>query len=96
MVQEVSRPAREEAPSQGWGWHGRFRHGPVVAGWVTVVFFLGIVADRVASGHYITHVPDIVLVAIAVTLAVLLIRQSVRRRRDVTAGIGSGGRGAQR
>lgn len=82
MVNETPESGRADAPSAGWGWHGRFRRGPVVAGWFTVLFFLGIVIDRFASGHFISHTPDAVLIAIAVVLSSALIRHSVRARRS--------------
>lgn len=71
-------PAGE--PSVGWGWHGGFPRGSLIAGWATIAVLAAIVISRLAGTHSEGHVADVWLVVICVVMALPLARHTVRAR----------------
>ncbi|MCP2257637.1 Protein of unknown function (DUF2631) [Streptoalloteichus tenebrarius] len=67
-----------EEPSTRWGWHGVFPRGTQLAGWGTVVVLLLMIftLQRGTSDW-----PDVWMGGIALVMAILLIRDLVRRNR---------------
>lgn len=67
----------EDEPSVGWGWHGGFPRGMVIAGWVSTIIML-----LLLIGNHEGHTEDIWLICIAVGMAYFLIRHTLRRRHS--------------
>ena len=66
-----------EEPSAAWGWHGEFRRGRLIAGWVTTAIMLVMLV-----GNHQGRVEDVWLVVIAAVMAFGLTRQTLRERRS--------------
>jgi hypothetical protein len=65
-----------EVPSAAWGWSGESRRTFRVAGWVVAVILLAM-----TIGNHKGRVEDIFLVGFALAIAVILIRDSILRRK---------------
>ena len=72
---------RTREPSWGWGWHGGFRHGSLIAGWATTAIVVAILVSRLTGTHTEGHVADVYLAVICAGLMLALIRAMRRRRR---------------
>jgi hypothetical protein len=66
-----------EVPSAAWGWSGESRKTMQVAGWVVVVILLAMMI-----GNHHGHVEDLFLIGFAALIAVVLIYDMVRRRKE--------------
>ncbi|MBD0324055.1 MAG: DUF2631 domain-containing protein [Aldersonia sp.] len=65
-----------EVPSAAWGWSGESHRTFRIAGWTVVVIIL-----LMMIGNHTGHVEDFFLVGTAAAMAIILIRDSVNRRR---------------
>lgn len=65
-----------EVPSAAWGWSGESRRTFRAAGWVVVVILLAM-----NIGNHKGHIEDIFLVGFALSIAGILIRDSLLQRR---------------
>ncbi|WP_167476887.1 MULTISPECIES: DUF2631 domain-containing protein [Nocardia] len=65
-----------EVPSAEWGWSGESRRTFRTAGWIVAIILLCMLI-----GNQKGHVEDIYLVGIAAAIAVVLIRDSILRRK---------------
>ena len=75
----AQRPAVDphEEPSVGWGWHGGFPRGMMIAGWATVVvLFLMNFTNNNATGY----TANLWLTGLAIAMAIGLVMHSVRKR----------------
>ncbi|MFF2551753.1 DUF2631 domain-containing protein [Nocardia sp. NPDC058058] len=78
----VTKVDTAEVPSAAWGWSGESRRTFRTAGWVVVVILLGMLFEGpqgASSGS--GHTGYIFLIAFAVLLAVILIRDSLLQRK---------------
>lgn len=73
-----------DEPSAKWGWHGLSKRGMQIAGWVSVLFLLGM-----TIGNHKGNIENYVLVTLAVLIALGLLLQMFSPRgsqvRTVTA-----------
>ncbi|MFE9788196.1 DUF2631 domain-containing protein [Nocardia salmonicida] len=65
-----------EVPSAAWGWSGESRKTFRIAAWVVIVALLGM-----TIGNHQGHVEDIFLVGLAAVMALILVADSLTRRR---------------
>jgi hypothetical protein len=75
----AQRPAVDprDEPSVGWGWHGGFPRGSVIAGWsVVVILLLMNFTNNNATGA----VANLWLTGLALVMAIGLVMHSVRKR----------------
>ncbi|GDY30592.1 DUF2631 domain-containing protein [Gandjariella thermophila] len=66
-----------EEPSAEWGWHGRFPRATQVAGWFSTI----VLVLMALVGNHRGHVEVVWLLGIAAVMAVMLIRDLIKRRR---------------
>ncbi len=73
------RPAVDphEEPSVGWGWHGDYPRGKVLAGWATV---LALLAMNFTNNNSSGHMANVWLTGLAIAMAIGLVMHSVRKR----------------
>ena len=73
------RPAvdPQDEPSVGWGWHGGFQRGSVIAGWAVVLILL---AMNFTNNNLTGNTANVWLTGLAVVMAIGLVMHSVRKR----------------
>lgn len=60
---------------EDWGWHHEWRRSTPVIGWLAVVSLLLMIV-----GNHRGHIEDLWLIGVAAAMALLLIRDRLRRR----------------
>ncbi|KAA0023237.1 DUF2631 domain-containing protein [Antrihabitans cavernicola] len=66
-----------EVPSAAWGWSGESPKAAKIAGCAVIVFLL-----LMMIGNQKGHIEDIYLIGFAALIAIILVRDSVLKRRD--------------
>lgn len=69
-------------PSEGWGWHGGFPRGSMIAGWATAAILGAMLITHLLGGHHEGHVADVYLAVITTGLMLSLLRRAHRARRS--------------
>ncbi len=72
---DVSTVDPADEPSAEWGWHGEAPRLTRAAGWVSVAILLVFMI-----GNHRGHVEDLWLIAMALILVVILLRDAAKRR----------------
>jgi hypothetical protein len=75
----AQRPAVDphDEPSVGWGWHGGFPRGSVIAGWASVVI---LVLMNFTNNNAVNLTANVWLNGLALIMAIGLVLHSIRKR----------------
>jgi Protein of unknown function (DUF2631) len=75
----AQRPAVDphDEPSVGWGWHGGFPRGMLLAGWAVVLILL---AMNFTNNNLTNNTANVWLTGLAIVMAIGLVMHSVRKR----------------